>query len=113
MVFLYILVNNKPRREYLNAYTRNWYTDGYRTSAPGTNTCREDSDCEGNEACQSGFCAGIRRKYSLYGLYFGNEYQRFLGGETPYDTSVGTYNPTSYLHSEPGGIPTNFDYDYS
>lgn len=49
----------QPQREKLTFEIANWYTDGYRTSAPGTNLCQVNTDCEGDEICQGGFCAYI------------------------------------------------------
>ena len=59
----------KCREEKLVALARNWFSDGYRTSAPGTETCQVDSDCEKYERCQAGFCAGLPLRYDLIGVY--------------------------------------------
>ncbi len=91
-------VNTEP----LDAHTRNWFSDGYRVSAPGTNMCRQDSDCEGSEICQAGYCAGIHRKYSTHGLYYGNEYKKLAGIES---------HPLSYLEHNPHDFFYNYTLD--
>ena len=94
----------QPKTEPLDAHTRNWFSDGYRVSAPGTNVCREDSDCEGSEICQSGYCAGIHRKYSTHGLYYGNEYKNLAAIES---------NALSYLEHGDHYRPHDFFYNYA
>jgi len=98
-----IIPKLKPSTENLDAHSRNWYTDGYRTSTPSTNTCHQDSDCEGNEICQSGYCAGLHRTYSTYGLYYGNEYKRFIGEDS---------STLNYLYHGVHYRPNDFFYDY-
>lgn len=94
----------RPNTEPLDAHARNWFTDGYRVSAPSTNTCRQDSDCEGSEICQAGYCAGIHRKYSTHGLYYGNEYKNLAGLES---------NALSYLEHGNYYRPHDFFYEYA
>jgi hypothetical protein len=99
-------------RERLDAHSRNWFTDGYRTSTPGTTTCQSDTDCEGYEICQSGYCAGIPRQFDNYGTFIGGEYQQFLDLErNPYPSSYGVLNqsatPYETFHRH------NFQNDYS
>ena len=122
----------RPATEGLNANTRNWFSDGYRTSVPDTNICRQDSDCEGSEICQSGYCAGIHRKYSTHGLYYGNEYKNLISDTATslsylehgnnyhphdffYDYLGGEMNgvnrPVAHVHAQEDTYSHNFDYD--
>lgn len=57
-----ILNNNSFKfKENLDARTRQYVTDGYRTSISGTSVCNHDSHCEINEICQAGYCQKIKR----------------------------------------------------
>ena len=56
--------------ENLVSKKRNWFSDGYRVSAPGTSTCRSDTDCEINEICQSGYCSGLKRPFGTFGIFY-------------------------------------------
>ena len=110
----------RPSNEGLIAYTRNWFSDGYRTSAPGTNVCRQDSDCEGSEICKAGYCAGLQRKYSTYGLYYGDEYKNVLANDyDPHNLpsgNIGIINrPIAHAHRHKDTYSTdiNFNYDNS
>ena len=100
----------RPSNEGLIAYTRNWFTDGYRTSAPGTNVCRQDSDCENNEICKAGYCAGLQRKYSTYGLYYGDDYKIALNGPT----GLGMVNrPIAHAHRHKDTYSTDINFNYN
>jgi len=57
------------KQEKLDARHINWFTDGYRTSFSGSNTCRSNTDCESDEICQSGYCGGLKRIVGKHGLY--------------------------------------------
>ena len=94
----------RPKREPIDAHIRSWYTDGYRAGAPGTNTCREDTDCEPGEICQSGYCAGLHRKYNVHGLLYGNEYIDMLSEPT---------HTLGYLQYSELYRPHDFFYDYA
>jgi len=47
------------KKENLDARTRRFITDGYRTSVPGTTNCRSDNECEIGEICQAGYCHSL------------------------------------------------------
>ena len=103
-----VVLNNiapklRSKRESIDAHIRNWYTSGYRTGAPGTNTCRGDTDCEPGEICQSGYCAGLHRKYDTHGLFYGAEYADLLSDQ----------NSIGYLQHGDFYRPHDFFYDYS
>ena len=55
----------QPASEKL-AIIRNWYSDGYRTSVPGTSVCTVTDECENGESCQSGRCTSISSDYEKY-----------------------------------------------
>ena len=93
----------RPTTEGLDSRRRHWFSDGYRTSTPGTTTCRETTDCERNEICQSGYCTGIKRIYGTHGLYYGNEYRDMLAKDTP----------RSYLEHGNYARYQDFFYDYT
>lgn len=78
--------------EGLDARYRNWFTDGYRAAVAGTTTCHTNTDCEVNEVCQGGFCAGLQRPTNVNGLYYGDDEREIL--------------------SQPDSYATNYDYDH-
>ena len=94
----------RPKAESLDAHVRKWYSDGYRTGAPGTNTCREDTDCNIGEICQSGYCAGLHRSYGTHGMFYGNEYKDLVGKLS---------TPMGYLQHGDYYRPHDFFYDYA
>ncbi len=93
----------RPKNEKLDARTRNWFSDGYRAAAPGTSTCRTDSDCEFSEICQGGYCAGIHLNYGTYGLYSDTEYRSILAKDHPYGFLMHSqqYMPYHHFYSTP------------
>lgn len=72
------------RFEGLDAHIRNWFTDGYRASMPGTAMCKTNTDCEADEICQSGYCTGLQRKTNVQGIYYGEDERNLLQSTTPY-----------------------------
>lgn len=56
---LTVLMSLLQPRENLDARYKNWFSDGYRASAPFTQLCVTGSDCEYNERCQGGLCVPL------------------------------------------------------
>lgn len=85
----------KPVSERLNAKTKNWYSDGYRASYPGTAICETNEDCEAGEICQAGYCAGLHRRFAVQGTFIGSDV--YINPHDQYDSQDST----------------GYDYDYN
>jgi hypothetical protein len=96
-------ITMENRTEQLNTHIHNWFSHGYRYSVPRESTCSSDSDCNPDELCRGGYCAGLHRKYDIHGIFYGDEYNDMVGEKN---------NPLSYLGHGEYYRPNDFFYDY-
>lgn len=104
----------RPTRENLNAKTRNWFSDGYRTSVPGTSTCQVDTDCEAGEICQGGYCTGLRRSFDIHGTFKPDNYKDILTDNSSLASPQPTQSGFIYINliDSADGRYDNTDYEY-
>ena len=109
------------KTEGLSAKIRNWFSDGYRVSVPGTATCRSTSECEKDEICQSGYCTGLGHRYSTFGEYYGDEHSAIIQqyNSTSFQPISNGYNIdyishlTKSFQPDPDNLYThNYEHDY-
>jgi len=103
------------RSEPLDARYISWFTDGYRASAPGTNVCRQNTDCEVDEICQGGYCTGLNRIAQLHGLYYGDLHTNLLTDHHPLSHllySHHNFNDATQLFHQPDDFVRGYSHDY-